>query len=130
MDNQDSSKAVKISSNGVVEKEFIKTDSNGYDPEDVDTFLDIVVDTLQYYESNFQRYQAAIMNFDSIGEKVKKQELLINKLRSELSELYNNGYNNQAMMRRIQNIENSQNFSDLNNRLANIEQMINVLIKK
>lgn len=130
MDNQDSSKAVKISSNGVVEKEFIKTDSNSYDPEDVDTFLDIVVDTLQYYESNFQRYQAAIMNFDSIGEKVKKQELLINKLRSELSELYNNGYNNQAMMRRIQNIENSQNFSDLNNRLANIEQMINVLIKK
>lgn len=130
MDNQDSSKAVKISSNDVVEKEFIKTDSNGYDPEDVDKFLDIVVDALQYYESNFQRYQAAIMNFDSIGEKVKKQELLINKLRSELSELYNNGYNNQAMMRRIQNIENSQNFSDLNNRLANIEQMINVLIKK
>ncbi|WP_052663389.1 DivIVA domain-containing protein [[Mycoplasma] testudinis] len=130
METNENSKMVKVSAKAVTEKEFLRTEAAGYDPDDVDHFLDLVVDTLKFYEFNFQRYQASKANFESLISKSKMQESVIDKLRKELNDMYSNGYSNQAMMRRVQNLEATKNnMADVENRLANIERLLSRLIK-
>lgn len=109
-DNENNS---KITSEQVINKQFNVSNSSGYDPEDVDSFLDSVVNTLKFYEDNFARYQTTLNNFASVRERADSQDILIKKLEQEIKELYENGYNNKAMMLRVQNLE--KDIQDRNN---------------
>lgn len=131
MENNDHNyKVSNVSARLVTEKRFQKTDAGGYDPDDVDSFLDLVIETLSFYETNFQRYQSAKATFESMMTKVKAQAATIQKLQTELSEMYNNGYSNQLMIRRIQTLESSKNNNhEIESRLSNIENLLSKLVK-
>lgn len=123
---EDSVKVPKISAKEVLEKQFKKSEVQGYDPDDVDNFLDIIVDTLHSYEKNFERYKTGIDGFNTIREKADQQETTIKKLNAEINDLYKNGYSNQAMMRRIQVVEENarKNENILNTRFAELDKKL------
>ncbi len=125
-------KIAKLTAADVYNKKFRQTNSNGYDADEVDEYLDLIVKKLYQYEKNLNRYLTSINNFASISEKTNQQDALIKKLQKELDDLYNNGYGNQAMMRRIQNIEQSvyERNAASEERLGRIEQAIDKILKK
>ncbi|WP_036448616.1 DivIVA domain-containing protein [Mycoplasmoides pirum] len=132
MNFNENDKVVKITSEDVYNKKFSQTNSNGYDPDEVDEFLDLIVKKLYQYEKNLNRYLTSINNFASISEKTSQQDALIKKLQKELDDLYNNGYGNQAMMRRMQNIEQNvrERNTVFNEKLERIEHMLSKVLKK
>lgn len=120
----------KITAEEVYNKAFATAQRAGYEPTDVDNFLDRVVKTLSSYEESFRRHREIEKTFNDIVKKTELQDLTIKKLQSELKTMYDNGYANQAMMRRIQSLEEkiSGNTPETEQRLQRIESVLQEIL--
>ncbi|WP_033159744.1 DivIVA domain-containing protein [Mycoplasmoides alvi] len=132
MKSSDNEKALRVTVDEILNKRFKETSSSGYDPDDVDEFLDKIAKTLNHYEKSFERYLTGINNFESISEKTSRQDAIIKKLQMEIQDLYNNGYGHQAMMRRVQQLE--KNFQDRNafikEKWEEMSKFMNLILRK
>ena len=128
----DNEKITRVTAEEVLNKTLKETFSNGYDPDDVDEFLDKIAKTLLHYEKTFERYLTGINNFASINEKTSHQDAIIKKLQMEIQDLYNNGYGHQAMMHRVQRLEkNLQDRNDfLKEKWEEISKCMHLILKK
>lgn len=99
---------LKRSSSEILNKKF-ETKINGYDPTEVDEFLDEILSDYLYYEKEFSENKNNF-NFKNniINDKEEEIKVLNAKNKSLLSQIQNqnnNNHNNQDLIMRIAKLE-------------------------
>lgn len=121
--------SIRISHTDVSDKKFGRSETGGYNTSEVDNYLDDVVQQLKYYENWYQKYTLLVSNFDAVKQKMAEYEGIINKLKTELEELYSNGYSNKVLMQRLLKVESNQNaVFELQKKIDNINQKIDGIV--
>lgn len=93
---------ILLTTNDILEKEF-KIDARGYRPQEVDKFLDIVINDYTEYEKLLARYEKELKETLEENTKLKAE---IRNLKSTLSVAENNkGVTNVDILRRIGELE-------------------------
>ncbi len=93
---------ILLTTNDILEKEF-KIDARGYRPQEVDKFLDIVINDYTEYDKLLRRYDAELKSVLQENAKLKSE---IRNLKSTLSVAENNkGVTNVDILRRLGELE-------------------------
>lgn len=93
---------ILLTTNDILEKEF-KIDARGYRPQEVDKFLDIVINDYAEYDKLIRRYDAELKSVLQENAKLKSE---IRNLKSTLSVAENNkGVTNVDILRRLGELE-------------------------
>lgn len=103
---------IKLKSIDILEKSF-QVEYKGYDAQEVDAFLDIIVEDYNCFEKNTSKYKNEI---DSLNIKVNELETKIEALRAQLDltrqekeELAEKGLRNADLVKRLSSLENKIN---------------------
>ena len=93
---------ILLTTNDILEKEF-KIDARGYRPQEVDKFLDIVINDYTEYDKLLRRYDVELKSVLQENAKLKSE---IRNLKSTLSVAENNkGVTNVDILRRLGELE-------------------------
>ena len=93
---------IELSSQDILSKEF-KIDTRGYRPQEVDKFLDVVINDYTEYENLLSRYEEEIKALMADNSRLKAE---IRNLKSTLSVAENNkGVTNVDILRRLGELE-------------------------
>lgn len=93
---------ILLTTNDILEKEF-KIDARGYRPQEVDKFLDIVINDYTEYDKLLRRYDAELKSVLQENARLKSE---IRNLKSTLSVAENNkGVTNVDILRRLGELE-------------------------
>ena len=93
---------ISLTTNDILEKEF-KIDARGYRPQEVDRFLDIVINDYTEYNKLIARYENELKSLINENSELKAE---IRNLKSTLSVAENNkGVTNVDILRRISELE-------------------------
>lgn len=93
---------ILLTANDILEKEF-KIDARGYRPQEVDKFLDIVINDYTEYDRLISRYENELKEALNENAKLKAE---IRNLKSTLSVAENNkGVTNVDILRRLSELE-------------------------
>lgn len=93
---------ILLTTNDILEKEF-KIDARGYRPQEVDKFLDVVINDYTEYEKLLTRYEKELKETLEENAKLKAE---IRNLKSTLSVAENNkGVTNVDILRRLGELE-------------------------
>ena len=93
---------ILLTANDILEKEF-KIDARGYRPQEVDKFLDIVINDYTEYDRLISRYENELKEALNENAKLKAE---IRNLRSTLSVAENSkGVTNVDILRRLSELE-------------------------
>lgn len=86
---------IKLSAKDILEKEF-KTSLKGYNPDEVDKFLDIII-------QDYERFQQMIINLEQENQQLKKE---IKKLSEQKpAQMQSVGNTNYDILQRLSNLE-------------------------
>ncbi len=93
---------ILLTTNDILEKDF-KIDARGYRPQEVDKFLDIIIQDYTEYEKLLRRYDNELKNVLQENTKLKNE---IRNLKSTLSVAENNkGVTNVDILKRLGELE-------------------------
>ena len=93
---------ILLTTNDILEKEF-KIDARGYRPQEVDKFLDVIINDYTEYEKLLSRYEKELKETLEENAKLKAE---IRNLKSTLSVAENNkGVTNVDILRRLGELE-------------------------
>ena len=93
---------ISLTTNDILEKEF-KIDARGYRPQEVDRFLDIIINDYTEYDKLNARYEEELKSLLNENSALKAE---IRNLKSTLSVAENNkGVTNVDILRRISELE-------------------------
>ena len=93
---------ISLTTKDILEKEF-KIDARGYRPQEVDRFLDIVINDYTEYDKLLSRYEVELKNLMNENAKLKAE---VRNLKSTLSVAENSkGVTNVDVLRRLSELE-------------------------
>ena len=93
---------ISLTTNDILEKEF-KIDARGYRPQEVDRFLDIIINDYTEYDKLIARYENELKSLINENSELKAE---IRNLKSTLSVAENNkGVTNVDILRRLSELE-------------------------
>jgi len=93
---------IQLTKNDILEKQF-KIDARGYRPQEVDKFLDVIINDYDGYDNLLVQYENEMRKLLQENSKLKEE---IRKLRSTLSVAETNkGVTNVDILRRLGELE-------------------------
>lgn len=93
---------IQLTRNDILEKQF-KIDARGYRPQEVDKFLDVIINDYAEYDNLLAQYESEMRKILQENSKLKEE---IRKLKSTLSVAENNkGVTNVDILRRLGELE-------------------------
>ncbi|ASP28541.1 hypothetical protein SCORR_v1c07690 [Spiroplasma corruscae] len=99
---------LKLSKTDILEKDF-EVEYKGYKVEEVDSFLDMVLEDYKYFEEVEPRFSAKIKELEQKNMKlIKELEEKVSLLRNteeQLEKLTRSGVNNSSIIKRLSNLE-------------------------
>ncbi len=96
--------------NKYITKKF-NTRAKGYDPYEVDVFFDELIKKIKALETLNDELITKNNNLDneilSLTQTINQKEAIITAKDKQIEELHKSGFHNEAMMRRIKNLEDA-----------------------
>ncbi|MDC4182713.1 hypothetical protein [Mycoplasma bradburyae] len=116
----------KIITSTDIEKLGLKyNDAGEYNPEEIDKLLDIVVETLQFYEKEHKRYQSLDKQCAELNSQVKTLKDVIGEKEVIIKEMNENGYDRVTFMNKTNLMDN--NIKNLSLAISQIKQIDNTI---
>lgn len=106
------SQKMNLTAEQIYEKEF-HVDVKGYSSEEVDVFLDEIIEDYQSYDETVEELSQAVMRYE---EKIKELQQEIYTLQNE----------NQSLNKKLENAQQNGNYDqvDILKRIARLEQAV------